>query len=179
MSEPSQRDLTPPVAGSTPVGEARAPAQAAKASERPLKPQEKELPPLGGRERLWYAVLGVLAYLPLWVWRALGAALGSLLYWAIPRRRHVALVNLALCFPEWSEAERAEFFCDSDPELFEMAYIECEAKPASVDFFMPEVGDYVATMPGKGEVVMFYVHDYHEDDSGRHCVLIRDVESLA
>jgi len=80
---------------------------------------------------------------------------------------------------EWSEAERAEFFCDSDPELFEMAYIECEAKPASDDFFMPEVGDYVATMPGKGEVVMFYVHDYHEDDSGRHCVLIRDVESLA
>ena len=106
MSESSQHDRTPPVAGNARAGEVQAPAQAAQASERPLTPQEKELPPLSSQERVWYAVLGVLAYLPLWVWRGLGAALGTLLYWVIPRRRHVAQVNLALCFPEWSEAER-------------------------------------------------------------------------
>lgn len=38
----------------------------------------------------------------------LGAALGTLLWWvALPRRR-VMLTNLRLCFPEWSEARRAE-----------------------------------------------------------------------
>ncbi len=78
----------------------------ASAGERRLTPQEKELPPLSAGERFWYALLAMLARLPLGFWRGLGAALGSLLYWVIPRRRHVALVNLQLCFPEWSEAER-------------------------------------------------------------------------
>ncbi|MCY1521957.1 hypothetical protein D9M68_567960 [compost metagenome] len=79
---------------------------------------------------------------------------------------------------EWNEHERSEFFGDTAPELFMTAYIECEAKPASAGFFTPEVGDYVATMPGLGEVVMFYVYDYNEDESGRKCILIRDDESL-
>lgn len=74
--------------------------------DRPLTPQEKELPPLSSRERIWYAVLALLACLPLGIWRGLGTGIGWLLYWAIPRRRHVALVNLRLCFPEWTEAER-------------------------------------------------------------------------
>jgi KDO2-lipid IV(A) lauroyltransferase len=48
----------------------------------------------------------LLALLPLaWV-RALGWALGWLLYALARPRRHVALVNLALCFPDRSEAER-------------------------------------------------------------------------
>lgn len=80
---------------------------------------------------------------------------------------------------EWDEHERNDFFGDTAPELFVTAYIECEAKPATAGFFVPEVGDYVATMPGLGEVVMFYVHDCTEDENGRKCVLSRDDEPMA
>ncbi len=79
----------------------------------------------------------------------------------------------------WAEEERAAFFGDVDPALFMTAFIECEAKPASARFFAPEVGDYVATMPGLGAVVMFYVQDYSEDEHGRKCILIRDDEPMA
>lgn len=78
----------------------------------------------------------------------------------------------------WSEAERAEFFDDADPEQFVTAFIECEAQPGAAGFFAPEVGDYVAVMQEQGAVVMFYVHDWHEDEEGRKCVLIRDDEPL-
>ena len=48
----------------------------------------------------------VLAFLPLaWI-RALGAALGWVLYPLLASRRHVVLTNLAMCFPALSQAER-------------------------------------------------------------------------
>lgn len=50
----------------------------------------------------------VLARLPLaWV-RALGAALGWLLYSLVLPRRRIALTNLALCFPELDDAQRRQ-----------------------------------------------------------------------
>ncbi|MET1080502.1 MAG: hypothetical protein ABWY06_21030 [Pseudomonas sp.] len=78
----------------------------------------------------------------------------------------------------WDAQEREAFFGDSDPELFVTAFVECEAKPATAQFFVTEIGDYIATMPGLGEVVMYYVHDCSEDPRGRSCVLIRDDEEL-
>ncbi len=48
----------------------------------------------------------LIAPLPLsWV-RALGAALGLLLYAVVWPRRRVVEVNLRLCFPQWSDAQR-------------------------------------------------------------------------
>lgn len=79
---------------------------------------------------------------------------------------------------DWDEEELAEFFGDDDPELFVTAFVECEAKPASSRFFAPDVGDYVAVMAAPGEVQMFYVCDYSEDDDGRQCILIRDDQPL-
>ena len=38
----------------------------------------------------------------------LGRRLGRLIYRLSPRRRHIARVNLSICFPDLSEAERAE-----------------------------------------------------------------------
>ena len=53
---------------------------------------------------LW--VLERVAFLPLaWV-RALGAALGYGLYFFVGSRRHVAMTNLRLCFPDWTEKQR-------------------------------------------------------------------------
>ena len=79
---------------------------------------------------------------------------------------------------DWDAAEREDYFGDSAPELFVNARIECEAKPGSKGHFTVDIGDYVAAQPGLGEVVMFYVHDYLEDDTGCTYVLLRDEEVL-
>jgi KDO2-lipid IV(A) lauroyltransferase len=55
------------------------------------------------------AVLGMLRvtrHLPLSWLRALGAALGWLLYLLVGRRRRIAEINLALCFPQQDPAQR-------------------------------------------------------------------------
>ncbi|HOB65202.1 lipid A biosynthesis acyltransferase [Ottowia sp.] len=49
-----------------------------------------------------------LARLPLPWLRTAGAGLGRLLFMLARRRRHVALTNLRLCFPQWSERERID-----------------------------------------------------------------------
>ena len=56
--------------------------------------------------RLGVQLMKALAPLPLgWV-RALGWALGWLLFLIVPRRRHVVRVNLDLCFPQWTPEQR-------------------------------------------------------------------------
>jgi len=52
--------------------------------------------------------LWLLHWLPLPVLRAIGGALGALLYALGRERRKVALTNLRLCFPEKTEAERED-----------------------------------------------------------------------
>lgn len=67
------------------------------------------LPPPSGTERAVYALLALLARLPLGVWRALGAVLGWLIYALLDlsrKRKRVADVNLQLCFPELNAAQR-------------------------------------------------------------------------
>ena len=53
-------------------------------------------------------LMRALAPLPLPGLRALGDVLGRLLFALARRRRHIALVNLRLAFPAWSEAERMD-----------------------------------------------------------------------
>ena len=52
------------------------------------------------------ALIWLLHWLPLPALARLGAVFGQVLYWCAPRRRHIALVNLRLCFPELDEAAR-------------------------------------------------------------------------
>lgn len=52
-------------------------------------------------------ILWLLHFLPLSVLAGIGNALGLLLYTVAGERRRVADINLRLCFPEMSEAERA------------------------------------------------------------------------
>ncbi len=51
-------------------------------------------------------LMRAIAPLPLPWLRALGSLIGRLLFVLARARRHVALTNLRLCFPEWSERER-------------------------------------------------------------------------
>jgi KDO2-lipid IV(A) lauroyltransferase len=57
--------------------------------------------------RLLLGLLWLLHLLPLPALRALGALIGRLLYAFGRARRHVALTNLRLCFPQLSEGARA------------------------------------------------------------------------
>ena len=54
--------------------------------------------------RLSVAAAWVLHLLPLPVLALLGNALGVVIYALARRRRHIALVNLGLCFPEFDQA---------------------------------------------------------------------------
>ena len=54
---------------------------------------------------LW--LMRVLRWMPLPVLRAVGAALGRLLYIVVPSRRRVVFTNLTLCFPQWTPEYRA------------------------------------------------------------------------
>lgn len=56
--------------------------------------------------RLLVALLWVLHWLPLPLLAALGRGFGALLFHLARSRRHVAEVNLRLCFPEWTEEAR-------------------------------------------------------------------------
>lgn len=70
--------------------------------------------------RLTVALMHVLAWLPLPLLRALGWMLGRVIFLFPTSRRKVALRNLALCFPDESEAQRTRwareafvYFCQS------------------------------------------------------------------
>jgi KDO2-lipid IV(A) lauroyltransferase len=52
------------------------------------------------------AVLWLLHWLPLPILGRIGNAVGWLMYYAIPKRRRIALINLRLCMPELSETQR-------------------------------------------------------------------------
>jgi len=54
------------------------------------------------------ALLWVLHFLPLPRLAWLGRGIGALFYRLATRRREIVHINLALCFPEWSEAQRTE-----------------------------------------------------------------------
>lgn len=56
--------------------------------------------------RFLIALLWLLHWLPLPILGRIGTAVGHLMYYAIPKRRRIALINLRLCLPELSEAER-------------------------------------------------------------------------
>ncbi len=63
--------------------------------------------------RLGLATMRTLARLPLPALRALGAVMGVLLYALVASRRRIVMVNLGLCFPDWSLARRRALACRS------------------------------------------------------------------
>lgn len=54
----------------------------------------------------WIRVIKSMAHTPMGVKNAIGALLALVLWIAVPKRRHVILTNLKLCFPDKSEAQR-------------------------------------------------------------------------
>ena len=110
----------------------------------------------------------LLAPLPLPVLRALGAGLGRLLYALARRRRHIALVNLRLCYPDWSDARlhdvaRRSFVLFSQA-LLDRAWL-WHAPPAVVRQRLRITGA-TGDLTREGAVVMFAPHFYGMDAGG-------------
>ena len=110
----------------------------------------------------------LLARLPLPVLRALGAGLGRLLYALARRRRHIALVNLRLCYPDWSDARlhdvaRRSFVLFSQA-FFDRAWL-WHAPPAVVRRRLRITGA-TQDLTREGAVVMFAPHFSGMDAGG-------------
>lgn len=63
-------------------------------------------------------ILRLLSSLPISVINIVGGGLGSLSYVIMKKRRNVGLVNLKLCFPEWSDDQRNNLIKEHFKELF-------------------------------------------------------------
>lgn len=75
----------------------------------------------------------------------------------------------------WTTLEKDEYLDGAELKDFYLALIECEAKPSAKDFFVADIGDYLAVVDETtGQIRMYFVHDYEEDNQGRRCVLIED-----
>ncbi len=118
--------------------------------------------------RLLIAFMRFLAWWPLPVLRALGAALGLLLYALAHERRRVADINLALCFPQWRAAHRRQvlrrhFVCVMQ-SLLDRAWLW--HAPVSVLRRRLQVTGDVQALQQAGGVVMFAPHFVGLDAGG-------------
>lgn len=110
--------------------------------------------------RLGLAFMRLMSVLPLsWV-RALGWILGVFLHAVVLRRRRIARINWALCFPDQSEAEcrraiRRHFI------VFAQAWLDrgwlWEGDPATVRRRLQLVGD-LSALEGNAPTVLFAPH---------------------
>ena len=113
-------------------------------------------------------LMRALAALPLGVVRALGAGLGRVLYRVAGKRRRIALTNLRLCFPEWSEAER-EAVARRNFIYFAQAFLDRAwlwHAPAEVVRQRLRLTGDVDALRQPGGVVIFAPHFYGMDAGG-------------
>ncbi len=110
----------------------------------------------------------LMAPLPLSWLRALGALAGRVLYVLAAPRRKVVLTNLALCFPDRSEAEREQMarksvilFCQS---WLDRAWL-WEGDPSVVRSRLRVVGA-VHELEGRTPTILFAPHFYGLDAGG-------------
>ncbi|MDR0275207.1 MAG: lipid A biosynthesis acyltransferase [Burkholderiaceae bacterium] len=113
-------------------------------------------------------LMRALAPLPLPLLRALGAALGYLLFLLAAKRRHIALTNLRLCFPELGAGQRRRLarrsfiaFCQA---LIDRAWV-WHAPPEAVRQRIQLVGA-VEELRRPEAAVLFAPHFYGMDAGG-------------
>jgi KDO2-lipid IV(A) lauroyltransferase len=115
--------------------------------------------------RILIALMRLLAPLPLsWV-RGLGALLGHVLHALASRRRRLALVNLRLCFPQLSEAER-EAMVRRNFVYFMQAWLDrgwlWHAPRAVLESRFRRTGDW-SVFQGEAPTIVFAPHFYGLD----------------
>ncbi len=120
---------------------------------------------------LLVGLLRLIAALPFAAKLALGRGLGALAYRLVKRRRHIVEVNLSLCFPELTDAQREamcrEVFAQNGIGLIEIAWAWWADPRQLEDRFDVEGLEHVevARADGKG-VVMIGAHFVNLDLAG-------------
>lgn len=127
--------------------------------------------------RLLMGLMRFMAWWPLPMLRGFGAVLGWVLYALARERRHVADVNLKLCFPEWSDAHRQRvlrrhFVCVMQ-SLVDRAWL-WHASPSVLKRRLTVKGD-LAPLQGKDGVVVFAPHFVGLDAGGVSLTLVQDL----
>ena len=89
-------------------------------------PVKKYLAPKFWPTWLWMGVLYLLMLLPYRGQMWLGKQLGMLSYQLVKKRRHIARVNIQMCFPDWNEQQREQLvknsFIATGKAIFESAF---------------------------------------------------------
>lgn len=110
--------------------------------------------------RLGILFMRAIAPLPLGWIRAFGHAIGLVLYVLVVSRRKVVDVNLRLCFPQWSEAQRRraarEVFVRVAQAWFDRAWL-WHADPEVVRSRL-SVSGAVGELAGQDPVILFCPH---------------------
>ena len=110
----------------------------------------------------------LIARWPLPLVRALGAGLGALLWLLAAKRRHIADVNLRLCFPGWSDAQRRHMvwrhFIAFGQSVLDRAWL-WHAPESLVRQRLQWTGE-VQALTGPGPLVMFAPHFVGLDAGG-------------
>ncbi len=111
---------------------------------------------------LWFAFLWLVTRLPYGVVKRVGGGLGCCLFYLLPKRRSIALQNLSLCFPDWSDARRWQVarahFAGAGLTLFESGLVWWSRRSRFEGFFTLEGGEVLEQLAGR-PVLFFGLHN--------------------
>lgn len=132
--------------------------------------------------RLGVFILWLLHFLPLGVLAAIGNGTGALLYLLAAERRKVGRINLTLCFPEWSEAERNrvlrahfKYFCRA---LIERSMLWWSSSARIRSHIRVEGLEHLETARQQGQVIVLAPHFVGLDVGGSWMIQHVDLVSV-
>ncbi|BFM11575.1 lipid A biosynthesis lauroyl acyltransferase [Simiduia litorea] len=109
---------------------------------------------------LWFALLWLVTRLPYAWMRWLARSFGLSLFYVVRSRRRVALRNLELCFPDWSEARRLavvrEHFAGAGLTLFESGLVWWSDKDKLARLFNVDDSSLALIKKLEGKPVLFF-----------------------
>lgn len=92
--------------------------------------------------RLWIRLIDATLHWPQRARTRLANVFGDLLWWAVVPRRRIALTNLRLCFPAWTEAERRAIgrrtFRNMARALFDHSLLALASREELIDYVRVE-----------------------------------------
>lgn len=130
---------------------------------------------------LWFAVLWLVTRLPYCVIRLVGRTVGLLLFYLVKSRRRIALINLTLCFPDWSAQQRwqvaRESFAGAGLTLFESGLVWWSSKRRFERFFSVENVELLASLADR-PVLFFGLHNTCVEMVYAHLAHLRPIHVL-
>jgi len=116
---------------------------------------------------LVYSFLSLVRWMPFWLCRGVARAAGAALFWFVPRRRRVLMMNLGIAFPEMSEAGRGRM-ARASCESFILTGIE--SVKYLYRFRMEKAADEVRRMVEGVDTLLARARRVHDESGG--CIFV-------